>query len=207
MGRRLCGNRHGSVGLSIVIATTIAVALLSIDQNPAVGATPLRPELEELLQHLEKAERSIENIHVVNFSLTTELKGPGQTEWTPWEFAIAGSAWRTGIPESKARVIVTRRVMEWEDGPVPWTHASEDLGYDGRFGRIAHHAAGPLKHRPEPDKTAELLPDAPVLLHNRFQTYADGSGFTLAYLVEPGSKRLSQIVREEATNGFDLKVS
>ena len=204
---RLASRYAGRTSCSIAVIVVFASCSVLRARAVATSAPAVDPALERILEKLESAERGIMNVQVIDFSLTSERLEPGTTQWTPWEFAINGTAWRNGLRNSKARVIVTRRVMEWENGLAPWVQLSEDIGYDGRFGRIARHSGGPMGGRPVPTHTGEILADPPAALNDRYQEFADGTSFTLAYGMDDKGTLLSQSIRKASAAGRKLLVS
>lgn len=213
MTQSLCRPARMFAGLSAITFATAFLLLLCVDvrgqaaESPSAPASsPDVPKIGELIELLLKRERVIQNVKTRDFTLTMEVRPPGNAEWQQTPFRIAGTAWHNGLPNSKARVSITQRVMEWQQGPAPWAEVSNDLGFDGQFGRTANHSGGALG-KSNPDKTGEVLATAPVLLRDRFQGYADGTLFTLGYIQPARDQSLAKVIQDALGKGVLAEIA
>jgi len=160
-------------GIGVIVIAVITGGSRAHGQN----ATPLPTDI---VARLQEAERRVDDLRIYSFQLNEDRLEPGATSWVRSKVELQGTAWLNGLRNGKERVNLSKSVLEWEDGSSPWLEESLDMGFDGQFGRIAHHAGGAAGHT-APDHTAEVLASKPALLTNRLYGYATGALFSTAY--------------------------
>ena len=191
---------------SLFLCTTI-VLCSALFENARVLAEPALPNIDVVIESVRAAEHAILNLQIQHFDFALESLPPNATDWQKSKYMESGTAWYNGLRRSKARINISRQVIEWEDGKALWLEIQQDIGYDGQFGRIVKYRSGALG-TPRSDNTGQLLPDAPTELRDRYQAFADGTGFSLNFYRSlkdenlPLSDELAALVKKGAI--FDI---
>ncbi|HEX4052633.1 MAG TPA: hypothetical protein VHX86_00065 [Tepidisphaeraceae bacterium] len=148
------------------------------------------PDLATIARGIAINQDSLRNLEIKHFILKEEQRPSDTAEWEPIKQTVEGNAWYDGLPNSKVRIQITRRISEWQNGLAPWIEQQQDVGYDGQMGRVVNIRSGP-PGRLSDCNTAQLLPGVPVQIHDAIQPYADGTAFCLNYFSIPDTKNRS----------------
>jgi len=152
---------------------------------------------KELLFKMSAVERSLDNIRVES-ELWEEERPTSVDQWERTPRGLSSTAWFNGLPGSKARIDVHRQVVTWTNGKAPFAEDSFSIGFDGKYGRIAHHSTGSLG-RTFKARRGEVLPDAPTMLKNRMYECGTGAAFSIFFFQNQDGKSLSDRLNKVAS--------
>lgn len=194
-----CGPNMISKGycsnIKLVLRLAIFFILLSIPlavqaKQPKSALSP--EELKELAVIIRAVENALFNIKIESEAWeehSTSASGPWQRTPIYW----SSTAWFNGDWSSRrwnadqhtferhiqgrARVDVHKRVLEWQEGAAPYIERSYSMGFDGQYGKMAHHTVG-YNAKTRPVKEGKLLSEAPLSLES---TAFTGTCFSLQF--------------------------
>jgi len=150
------------------------------------SATDPTPPLQEVIDHLNAAEHTLQNLKIEGFSCAIQTKASAAAEWTDTGQSIRGNAWYNGLSRSKLRINFTSTTLQENGAPV------ESIGqysWNGSEGRNLTMREGAIGH-PADIRTAKIGPDPPYPLtgDGYYQIFYGGAGYSLNFYSVSRSK-------------------
>jgi len=130
-----------SISILLGIILILFIRWLTVwAENP----NPILPvnKLKDLAQQIKVAEENL-----LNIKITSEAWGEKRELLSdPWQRTPvyqSSTAWFSGILDNKARVDVSKDIIEVSDGTtLSYRESSYSVGFDGQYGRLVRHTAG-----------------------------------------------------------------
>jgi len=124
------------------LAGLVAVTWWLFSASTALSQ-PQDVNLSALIEQIKGSEQKLLNLKVSGAS-QSEKWDPGTGQWA-YNGESEFTAWYTGMPGSKAKVVFHKRVLPWTDGAQPFSSSRIEYAYNGRVGQMLRHEANGQK--------------------------------------------------------------